>query len=255
MVCTIQELQPTHYIDIAYIDNFTVSQSFSGEKVAKVRIINRDGENFAMLSRGASATAKTAEIYFGAQLDYSGAVVCLEDGTGNVINTSWTYNAAGNKLVAALDTLLEPATTYTVKVTGLKTSSGSSINDYSASFTTSEESEFIIDLEITDKNGTVITDVSGLDINEKVYVKAEVINTTKEDKGIMFSIATYANNAMQDMDAKEFTVSSGEMLSLGHADLDAISALVKEVKGLSVGAYAWEAFTKIKPRTEAVIVN
>lgn len=246
---------PTHYIDIAYIDNFTVSQSFSGEKVAKVRIINRDGENFAMLSRGASATAKTAEIYFGAQLDYSGAVVCLEDGTGNVINTSWTYNAAGNKLVAALDTLLEPATTYTVKVTGLKTSSGSSINDYSASFTTSEESEFIIDLEITDKNGTVITDVSGLDINEKVYVKAEVINTTKEDKGIMFSIATYANNAMQDMDAKEFTVSSGEMLSLGHADLDAISALVKEVKGLSVGAYAWEAFTKIKPRTEAVIVN
>ncbi len=243
------------YTDIVYIDNFTVSQSSSGEKVVKVRIINRDGERFAMLSKGVSATAAEAEVYFGAQLDYSGAVVSLEDKAGNVINTTWTYDATDNKLVAVLDSLLRPAEAYTVKVTGLKTASGSDIGDYSASFTTSEESEFVIDLEITDANGVVIKDVSGLDSNERVYVKAEVINTTNEDRSVMFSIATYADNSMKDMDAKEFMVSRGEKLRVGYAESDTISALVKDVKGLLVGAYAWETFTKIKPRVEAVIIN
>jgi len=246
---------PSSCIDLAYIDNFTVYQTRSAAKVTKVRVINRDGEDFAMLSTGAGATAKRAEVYFGAALDYSNAEVNLEDEDGNVITTMLEYDETDNKLIAEFNKLLAPDTTYLLTVSGLKTILGANIDDYSARFTTSDNSEFIITLEVSDEYGNVITDTSALNIDDKVLVKAEIINATNEDKTVMFSIATYNENSMKDMDAQEFTVLKGESLVLGYDDDEPISAVVKDIKGLLVGAYVCESFADIKPVMEAVFID
>jgi hypothetical protein len=108
---------------------------------------------------------------------------------------------------------------------------------------------------VSDEYGNVITDTSSLNIDDKVLVKAEVVNATNEDKTVMFSIATYNENSMKDMDAQEFAVLKGESLVLGYDDDEPISAVVKDIRGLLVGAYVCESFADIKPVIEAVFID
>lgn len=240
------------YTDLVYFDNFKFSSSASAEKVSKVRIYNRDGEEFGMLSDGIKGSAANADVFFGGEVDASAAEVLLTDVDGNTITSTYEPNDDENKLEVKFDSLLKPKTEYTLTVTGLMNSAGDAISDYSAKFTTSDEEEFEVIMSIVDDEGNEITDVANLSLNDKVYVKADVINTTSESKTVAFTSATYNDNAMSDVGIKEFIVNSGEMLTLDNNSEDAVYSEVKSTTDIKVSAFAWDSFSKIRPLITAI---
>lgn len=242
----------TNYKDLVYFDNFKFSTSASADKVSKVRIYNRDGEEFAMLSDGVKGSAANADVFFCGGVDSSQAEVSLADANGNTIPLTYEYDAEENKLAVQFNSLLRTATEYTLSVTGLTDSSGNAIADYSAKFTTSAEEEFEVMMSAIDGNGAAITDVASLSANDKIYVKAEVINTTSADRTVAFSSVTYNDNAMSSIGAKEFTVPSGEKLVLSQDSSDAVYSEVKNTADLKFSLFAWDSFSRIKPLIPAL---
>lgn len=244
--------QVASYTDLVYFDNFKFSSTAAGDKVSKVRVYNRDGEEFGMLSNGVKGSASAADVFFGGSVDTSNAVVTLTDNNGNTITSSGKYNSTLNKFSVTFDELMKPNTEYTLTVSGLLNSSGDGIDDYSAKFTTSAEEEFDVVMSIVDGSGKEVKDVANLSANDKIYVKAEVINTTADSKTVAFSAATYNGNAMSDLGIKEFTVNSGKSLTIDNTSDDAVYGEVKKTDDLSVSVFAWDSFSKIKPLISAV---
>ena len=245
----------TAFEDLVYFDNFKFSGTISSEKVSKVRIYNRDNEEFGMLSNGVKGSAANADIFFTGSVNSDNAAVLLTGQDGSTVTAkNVAYDSSANKLSVKFNSLLKPSTKYTVSVTGLLNSAGDEIGAYSANFTTSSEKEFEIIMDIVDGNGASVTDVANLKLNDRIYVKADVINTTSESKTVAFSAATYNGNAMSDVGTKEFTVGTCESMHIDNTSgVDSVFGEVKDIKVLKVQIFAWDSFTTIKPLIASVI--
>lgn len=242
----------TSYTDLVYFDNFEFSSTATTEKVSKVRVYNRDGEEFGMLSNDIKATANKADVFFSGAIDSSAAVVLLTDTDGNTITTSnHVYDANENKLSVTFDKLLKVGTEYTLSVTGMTNSENAAV-EYSAKFTTSNEEEFEVVTSLVDADGNEITDIAGLQTGDKVYVKAQVLNTTSQPKTVVLSAVTYNDSAMSDVGIQEFTVDTSETLVIDNSTETKVFAEVKDTTELNISAFTWNSFKEIKPLIPAV---
>lgn len=236
--------------DLVYIDNFKVSKTPDMAMVSKVRLYNPDGEEFGMLTNKVKASAPKADIFFNGEVDATDAVVTLTEGE-NTITSKITPDASANKITATFDKLMTPSTEYTITVSGLKKATGEALDDYTATFTTSDDTGFEITLELTDAQGNVIEDTMNLDLDDVVYVKSSVVNNSGAPVTITYIAATYSSDAMGDVGAKNFEVKSGETLTLDKDSEIPVSATVKALEGIEVCGFAWDANT-LKPLIEAV---
>ena len=236
--------------NLVYIDNFEVSVTPDMAKVLRTRIYNRDGEEFGMLSDKVKATAPKVDIFFNGAVDAENAVVTLTDGE-KTITSNVVFNSAENKITAELNDLLKVSTEYTVQVRGLKNAEGADLAPYDTRFTTSPEGEFEITLELTDAEGNVISGTEGLEAEDVVYVKSNVLNTTKEDVTIKYMAATYNDKRFENLGAKDIVVKSSTKLSLDKDSENPVSAVVGNTDKLEIGGFAWDSNT-FKPLIEAV---
>ena len=236
--------------DLVYIDNFKVSKTPDMAMVSKVRLYNPDGEEFGMLTNKVKSTAPKADIFFNGEVDATAAVVTLTEGE-NTITSKITPDASANKITATFDKLMTPSTEYTITVSGLKKATGEALDDYTAKFTTSDDTGFEITLELTDAQGNVIEDTMNLDLDDVVYVKSSVVNNSGVPVTITYSAATYSSDVLSDVGAKNFTVESGKTFTLDKDSEIPVSATVKALEGIEVGGFAWNA-SNLKPLIEAV---
>ena len=241
----------TNITNLAYFDNFKISKSPDRPMVSKARIYNRDGEEFGMLSNKVKASAPRADIYLNGNVDTKGTVVTLTGGD-ETISSTVSFDSAANKLAVEFNKLLKTSTQYTLSVTGLKDSEGASIAAYNATFTTSDEGEFEVTLELTDSDGNVITDKSGLKADDVIYIRSSVINTTNEAKPVCYIAATYNSESLSDAEVKSITVPSGTSLLIDKDSENAVFATVESIDELEIGGFAWDSLDNLKPYVDAV---
>ena len=231
----------TSVTDLAYIDDLKVRILPDQPKVLKMRIYNPDGEEFGMLSTGVSSMASTADIYLNGVVDATNATVTLTNGDDTITSVA-TYNSTENKLEVKFDRKMKPGAEYTINVTGLKTSDGTAVADYSAKFTTAE-GEFEVTLILTDASGEEIEDLTNLSTDDEVYISSQVTNETSAEKNLMFIVGAYNADLLTAADIKTVTVGAGESLTLGKDSEEPVMVKVRDVLSLELVGYIWENIT------------
>lgn len=226
--------------DIFYVDNVKISQNIPAKGISKIRIYNPDGEEFGGMATAVKPSAQKAEIYFDGDMNVEDAYVTVTDGTDTITTTKAAYDADVKKLTVTLDTPLKKATEYTLSVSGIQ---GVTVNT-AMKFTTSDDGEYLIEnLRVVDAAGNEVTEAPAA--GTKLYVAADITNTTNEQQKVMLIGASYNNMAMESMKSMEFTVNGGERKSVTVSD--GIEFEVKSEESLEIMAFAWENFETNRP--------
>lgn len=227
--------------DFFQIDNVTFIAPVSDDGITKIRMYNLDGEEFGpMNNAGLKASAEKADIYFSGNVNVDNAEVTLTSGS-QTITGSRNYDAAAKKMTAIFDGVMQPGSTYTLTVSGVKDSANEDLTA-TADFAVDGDGEFIIEgLKITDSDGNEITSPSAVTAGQTVYVRAKIVNTSGAPKTALLMGAAYNDTVMNNVNYVPISLENGQKYTTP------IELTVNSNSDLELKAFVWEKFDSNLP--------
>ena len=235
-----------NYSDKLVLDNMKIYSRKSLPSVKKVRFHNIDGDELYFTENMPSEIDKISisfsEGMSEAALD-SG--VHLYEGGTELTALVRSYNSSDCTYTIELPDMLKGETDYSLIIdSGVENSTGVTLGaEKRYDFTTLEGVFEVKEFSIT-KDGKEVN-LSDIAPGDTLTVKAELINTTGEEKSVCLSYGVYNGIFMNSFDAVEETTSSAIISK-------SIDFEVADTEDLSVHGFLWQSSDSMKPIVDKV---